>query len=88
MSPTASCQIDSPTAIHRLCLTEKYVVTATVPGLVTILDIYCQHSPSKADDPHKRILEAGRLWDIACYDSLIATANEDGVVRLWSADLG
>lgn len=91
MSPTASCQVNSPTAIFRLCFTEKYVVAATVPGRTTILDICCQHNnpdPSDADDPHLRTIEAGRLWDIACHESLIATANEDGAVRLWSADSG
>jgi hypothetical protein len=61
------------------------VVAATVPGTIVILDLSCRHD-NVEDDPHKKVIEAGKMWDMASYESLLATGNDDGVVRLWCVE--
>ena len=87
MSPRASCQIACPTSVFRLFFIKNNVIAATVPGNITILDVICQRD-NLENDPHKRTIEAGKMSDIAGYESSIVSGNEDGVVRLWCANTG
>ena len=87
MSPQASCQISCPSSITKLCITPRHVIAATVPGTVVVLEITCEHH-NLENDPHKRIIEAGELWDIDWHDSFLVTGNADGTARLWNAENG
>ena len=59
--------------------------------LVVVLLQFLIHAAlvlSEGECPHKQVIQAGKLWDIACYDKVMATANNDGIVRLWSLESG
>jgi WD40 repeat protein len=87
MSPQASCQISCPTTITKLCITPRHVIATTNPGTVIVLEITCEHH-NLENDPHKRIIEAGELWDIDWHDLFLVTGNADGTARLWNIENG
>jgi hypothetical protein len=87
MSLQSRFQVDSPTYINQLCITDEFLVASTSGGLVAILNTKCRHATpvlSEGECPHKQVIQAGRLWDIACYGKAMVTANDDSMVRLWS----
>jgi WD40 repeat protein len=87
MTPQASCQVSCPTWISHLFITPRHVVAATCPGTVVILEIACNRH-NLENDPHKKIIKAGTMYDVDWNGSFIVTGNEDGTARLWDAENG
>jgi hypothetical protein len=79
MSLQSRFRVDSPTYINRLCITDEFLVAST-SGATPVL--------SEGECPHKQVIQAGKLWDIACYGKAMVTANDDSMVRLWSLESG
>ena len=71
--------------VHKLVLTESYLIAATVPGWIAILDLRAISRELESRGNTYTILNAEKLWDIDCHDDLIATAHDNGTVQLWSA---
>lgn len=77
----------STSAIIKVFITPSHVVAATQAGTILLLDVNCAHQDLE-NDPHKRLIEAGQMWDIDWHGSLLATGNDDGTAKLWSIETG
>ncbi|KAF2682867.1 WD40 repeat-like protein [Lentithecium fluviatile CBS 122367] len=69
-----------------ICSSSKYVVAGLVSGQVSVLDLCCWHTESSGACEHR--LEVGGLWALDCYQDMLVTGNEDGIVRIWDARTG
>jgi hypothetical protein len=71
-------------SIISLEITEKYLIAATSTK-ISILNLQCRHRESNGDDcSHQRIIEVQPIWDVAYYKDIMATAHDDGTLRIWN----
>ncbi|KAF2252065.1 WD40 repeat-like protein [Trematosphaeria pertusa] len=77
--------VPEDTHVRKLVLTESYLIAATVPGWIAILDLRATPRELESRGDKYAILNAEKLWDIDCHDDLIATAHDNATVQLWSA---
>lgn len=74
-------------AVLKLFLTPDSVIAGTYEGTILLLDTSCDHQDLE-NDPHKRLIEVGKLWDMDWHDSTLATGNDDGTARVFNIETG
>ena len=62
-----------------LLLSKEYIIAPAQQGAVFVLNFKGELQTT---------IEAGKLWGAASHEEVLATANEDGAVRLWHLSTG
>jgi len=61
------------------------IIAASREGSIVVVSLGPDSNTTvRSNLPLTRIIQAGSLWTITCYGDLLATANQDGSVKVWN----
>jgi hypothetical protein len=88
MQPQASCQYKSRQLPYFFSLTDQFIITATIPGVVYFINISVvdpTNASSFATALVPKTIDVGFLCAAAAFGTILCVGGRDGTIRFWDA---